>query len=1117
MGLLKWLTGAANRSAKNNNRSAGQQQKKKKKRQQQEHHTNPRPAQRSGGSSGKSTGGGNKPKSGYQPKPYKASQPKQSQPKAQTRGYTPQAFKASTATKPARPSTDVTSQYKSYTASSYAPKTTKPKTYDAVAASKKASEEQEKKKPKTQPPGSRVVAGKTVVQRSPAKRKYDYKKDLKKAHKTGSKTTTLGTKQKETTTTLKTKAQQKAEYQQSKKDYYKGQDWKNTKNTLKTKTVESYRKALSDAGYNRQEIDEWVKSDKGKKAMRDTYMSVKSDVKKDINKSIADDIKASSKLKSVNALTRSEFNRMVTANAMGKKRGNKFLETSTKRFGTKDIREKIGSKTAESAYKSKFATGVMQGMSKADVFSGSVGTYNKGAKTAIEKTKKSGAYLAGYGVGMAADMGMGGIATRGASAAELAGKGAAKVAAKVTGKTATQVPKKALKEAAKEYVKVSKTAGAKRFAKNRVGELVAETPTNVLDAAKMSLDTDGKLDKKEFRKWLAINSAATVGVGGAIEGIGAGATKKLASNTADLLAKREAGTITQKELETLQKNIDKLSKKAKGEIDTLSKDIADARMQTINARDSIKKAEKYGELAKDSAAPGRKQGVKKGRFTYEGSQSRYRYAQKLKENEKRVAERARQNANEFATNPERATTVAEQNARKEAANAHIEGAAGVTEKARVNEVHRLQGELRTLRESLPKAEAKSKNSGTMLAHAEAEARASEIRKAIRIKEKQLKTAQRNTLSGRLAKAQADVKNAGTYGRHEKAVRNLEKVEAEVKADSERKLKLQQRQKKLENAANAAEAKAKANPTPENTARAKVLREGAENLKAQVKKAEKAAAKSAETAEANKPLGERFKDAGLPEYAHEWKPKDIKDGIKRFENDEIPRLKKELEEARNSQRGAFARGDNSAGRNHAKRYNELKAALESAEEQLGVMKQADEIASKYAKETEAPKEKPSYKERQQAKVDNYEENIRDLDTREAEIQAEIEKLDADGKKYGGQKKNATDPDRIAELDKELERIDLERESLYSEMYQVRRERTEIHNKSVEAQEKVRKIEEANRPEGGYKALPGEEADRVGIKETPAVEKTAKETAEDLDNAPVKPKTASVSRISESGSS
>lgn len=337
-----------------------------------------------------------------------------------------------------------------------------------------------------------------------------------------------------------------------------------------------------------------------------------------------------SKLESVNALTRSEMSRVETASRYGKKMGNQLLKGG-KRTGQKDIREKVGSKTAESAYKSKAATGVMQGMSKADIFSNSVGTYNKQAKKAIKKTKESAAYNVGYGLGMAADMGMGGVASRGASAAELTGKGAAKLLGK---EAAKQLPKKAAKEAAEEVVKVSGKQGAKRFAKNRAGELVAETPTNVLDAAKMSLDENGKLDKKEFKKWLAVNTGLTASVGGAMEGIGAAATKKLASNTIELIGKRDAGKITEKEAKQLKSNLRRLS--AKREANSMSGDIAKARFETINAKDAAKKAGEYQPVTKKFAGRGN-------RYTQsaevQGKRARAQYAAKQAENEQRMLDR----------------------------------------------------------------------------------------------------------------------------------------------------------------------------------------------------------------------------------------------------------------------------------------------------------------------------------------------------------------------------------------------------------------------------------------------------------------------------------------------
>lgn len=278
------------------------------------------------------------------------------------------------------------------------------------------------------------------------------------------------------------------------------------------------------------------------------------------------------KLESVNALTRSEFNRMTEASRYGKKMGNQLLKGG-KRTGQKDIREKVGSKTAESAYKSKAATGVMQGMSYADVFSNSVGTYNKQAKKAIKKTKESTAYNVGYGVGMAGDMMLTGVAGRGAALARSAEKAGAKLAARA-GK---EVAKEAVEQGAKRSVKQS----AKKFAANRAGELAAETPTNILDAAKMSMDENGKVDKKQMAKWAVANTALTAGTGGLIEGVGAATTKKLANNTMDLLGKQRAGTITKEESIKLGKNIKKLANKSENAGGAISGDIAGRNIENI--------------------------------------------------------------------------------------------------------------------------------------------------------------------------------------------------------------------------------------------------------------------------------------------------------------------------------------------------------------------------------------------------------------------------------------------------------------------------------------------------------------------------------------------------------
>lgn len=285
----------------------------------------------------------------------------------------------------------------------------------------------------------------------------------------------------------------------------------------------------------KQKIDYAKAYQKGKDI---TYLGTKQ--KKEATK-FKDEEGKTQKLKSVNALTREEFNRMTEASRINnKKLGNLQLKGGKGRG--KDIREKVGSKTAQSALKGKFATGAMQGLSYVDVFNG-VGKYNKTAKKAIKKTKSSGAYLAGYGVGMAGQFALGGTNALGRSIAKTGGKAAAKSA-------------------------------GKKFIRNRAGELVAETPTNLVDAAKMSMDENGKIDKKEFAKWVAINTGFTGGMGGAMEGIGGAITKKQASNMKKLLAKQQAKTITEEETKQLDNVLNKLKKKANNK-ESISSNIAE--------------------------------------------------------------------------------------------------------------------------------------------------------------------------------------------------------------------------------------------------------------------------------------------------------------------------------------------------------------------------------------------------------------------------------------------------------------------------------------------------------------------------------------------------------------
>lgn len=160
----------------------------------------------------------------------------------------------------------------------------------------------------------------------------------------------------------------------------------------------------------------------------------------------------------------------------------------------RNVAEEVGSLTAAGANKGKFAVGFMQGSGVNNVLQSGVGEYNNAAKKVLTDVSESGAFNAGY---------MGGVM------AQFMGTGTAKVAEGL------------MEQSAKAATK----SGATKFAQNRLVELGLETPLNFADAVKMSTDADGKVNKKALAMYMGLNSGMTVGMGGAMEGIGLGLTK----------------------------------------------------------------------------------------------------------------------------------------------------------------------------------------------------------------------------------------------------------------------------------------------------------------------------------------------------------------------------------------------------------------------------------------------------------------------------------------------------------------------------------------------------------------------------------------------------------------
>ena len=419
------------------------------------------------------------------------------------------------------------------------------------------------------------LAYKTQEERK--KEKIDYTKAYQKSQKVGDlltgpkRTDKVDTDGGKAQRALKTGALELGK-EGEKKATYKSKEWKQAKKDIEKDVKKGYKKHLKKEGWTDDEIKYFLNSEQGKKYVKQDTKSAIKDAKKNVNKEI--DKAYNKRIKKVN----SKDNTLKSQNLSSE--DYLRLQIAQQQFGGdvkkvnaalgKKRAEKIGSRTAYSAFKGKAATGAMQGLSYVDVFSGG-GTYNKAAKKAIKKTKSSGAYLAGYGAGLAGQFALGGTNALGRSIAKTGGKAAAKSA-------------------------------GKKFVRNRAGELVAETPTNLVDAAKMSMDENGKIDKKEFAKWMAVNTGFTGGMGAAMEGIGGAITKKQASNMKKLLAKQQAKTITEEETKQLDNVLSKLKKKANNK-ENISSNIAEKGLEgrrkslTTSANEA---AEKVTEQARKS-------------------------------------------------------------------------------------------------------------------------------------------------------------------------------------------------------------------------------------------------------------------------------------------------------------------------------------------------------------------------------------------------------------------------------------------------------------------------------------------------------------------------------------
>ena len=873
----------------------------------------------------------------------------------------------------------VQSQYNSYKRSAYKPTVTNTSNTSLSSAQKAfqkgqdiRANQQKKGVVGTQAnkPKSNVISDFTKP------KNYDAKKDLQKAYQKGSQTTYLGTKQKKTTTNLATKKEKAEQVKAQKVDYYKSDDWTNTKTELKKQNRRMWIDGLRENGWTDDEIKAWWGTDEAKKARKDTYVEAKESVKKDIHKAISDDVEKTNTLHSVNALTKGEMNRTIDATRLGKKKGNNLLKGGD-RLGQKDIRRKVGSKTAETAYKGKFASGVIQGASPVDTFSASVGKYDKGASTAIKKTKESKSYLAGYGVGFGASMLAGGVASRGTSIAGMIGKGATKGGAK-------GLSKNVVKEAVQEYAKISGKDSAKKFAKNRVGEMIAEAPSNVLDAAKMSMDEKGNLNKNEFKKWLVVNNAMTLGMGGAMEGIGAGLTKKTANKTIELLGKREAGNITEAESKELDKYVKKLTNK-KGN-NAVSGDIAQNALTDVkkvaNKERGAEMQAKYMQGGKGVGEHTTANAKKQGTFYTRGGRKTVNEV-----SQDAQIEKARKNYDVDYLEKENIQTKRE--IRK--IDNKIKKLKGEAKRSKTLGEHEvvgakqreLQKQKEALQKNLSENEGKLKNidyerrqrAGTTELNHRLEVIGKRKKSAKTHEEYQRLVNEENAIKQQLndnaslssvaerTETLVAKKNAGTLTEAEakelKAnVRRLKNKGATsyVKKESQ---EIVGKIKKLDAELTRLQKKAKRSGTMEAHERIGVRMRQVEKARAELQKRLKASQDQAKNLEntiedAGKPrptLKEHLKNEGFPDYIYTRSAREIKEFAEELKGS-ITNLEKALKDAQKNQRRAFAKGNSTEGYRWAKAVNEYKTALEDAKYSLEEFTEADKIASTYKTEAKA---------------------------------------------------------------------------------------------------------------------------------------------------------------------
>lgn len=235
-------------------------------------------------------------------------------------------------------------------------------------------------------------------------------------------------------------------------------------------------------------------------------------------------------------MTSEDYNRLATATQQG--RLNEMLKADKK------LAKKVADLNVKDYAKSPVAMGVLDQMTQGlSVSQNPVYDYSDTQKEIIESQKKTGKYTAGRVAGAVGEFALGGTGTLGSSLAKTGGKAV-------------------LKEAAEQGGKALAKRTAKNVAKETAADTLVSAPLNTLDALKASYK-DGKFDKKEFAKELALNVGGDILIGGVVSGITHGLSAKQVSNFNRINQKKAKGeTVSEAEQKFYDKHLDDFISKA---------------------------------------------------------------------------------------------------------------------------------------------------------------------------------------------------------------------------------------------------------------------------------------------------------------------------------------------------------------------------------------------------------------------------------------------------------------------------------------------------------------------------------------------------------------------------